>query len=527
MDYADVKRKILRNSISNYLRIAIAMGLGLVTFRMLYQGLSNEDFGFWALLWSLFGYGVMMDFGMGFAAQKKTAELSAKEDWEGLSVVLSTIFFMYLGIAAVIALIGWFGQDHIVRIFNVSEANIPKFKTALVIFFIGVGLNFPFGIFPEVLKGQQRIVATNYIIIVFRIINVSLLWAALHYDMGLLWVLGFALFCTIAPDIISAFFALRWMPEVRIAPRFFRRNMMTETLSFSLVTYVITMTNLLLAKSDQFVLSVTLPVAILALYQAAAKVAEIYQMFTKQLQETLSPAAAHLHAKGESGALQDLLRQATRLSVMVGTPLYLLCAFYLRELVMLLTGDATPAPATIWAGQILLLWFYCSSITHSVCKRIFVVTGHHRRLLWLGLGEAALNIGLSVGFVLWIREAHGAQFAILGVCFGSLIPSLIFGWLFLWPWAAKESGLGYFGLIGEVLVPVWIGSVPMLVGLTLAQMQWTWAARPNFFWVMGESVIALGVALGGLWFRGMKEGERAKFRGLLGRFRRSQPPAQT
>lgn len=512
MDYADVKRNILRNSISNYVRIVVAMGLGLVTFRLLYQGLSDEDFGFWALLWSLFGYGVLMDFGMGFSAQKRTAELSAKGDWETLGQVLSTIFFLYLGIAVVIFGIGWFGQDQIVRIFKVSPENVGRFKLILVIFFGGVGLNFPFGIFPEILRGQQRIVLCNYIIVGFRVLNLALLWAALRYDWGLLWIFVSALFCTTAPDMLSAVFALRGMPQVRLRPGNFRWAMVVETLSFSLITYVITMTNLILAKSDQFILSVTLPVAMIAVYQAGAKVAEIYQMFTKQLQDTLAPAAAHLHAIGESGAIRDMLRNMTRISVMVGTPLFLLCAFYLRELISLLTGDAVPARDSVLAGEVILLWYYTSIITHSVAKQIFVVTGHHMRLFWLGLAETTLNVVISVALVLHWKS-------IIGVCFGSLIPSLIFGWLFLWRMAAKEVGVGYFRLIGEALLPVWVGCLPMLAALAFVQVGWGWAARPNFLIVAGESCLALAIALGGLWWRGMRDGERRRITGLLRKVR--------
>lgn len=515
MEYTDVKRNILRNSISNYVRIVVAMGIGLVTFRLLYQGLSDEDFGFWALLWSLFGYGVLMDFGMGFSAQKRTAELSAKGDWETLSQVISTIFFMYLGIALLIFGIGWFGQDYIIRIFKVSPENVGRFKLILVIFFGGVGLNFPFGIFPEILRGQQRMVLCNYIIVFFRILNLALLWAALHYGWGLLWIFAAALFCTTAPDMLSAVFALRGMPKVRLRPGNFRWAMVVETLSFSLITYVITMTNLLLAKSDQFVLSVTLPVAMIAVYQAGAKVAEIYQMFTKQLQDTLSPAAAHLHAKGDSGAIRDLLRNMTRLSVMVGTPLYLLCAFYLRELISLLTGDAVPARESVWAGQIILLWYYTSVITHSVSKQIFVVTGHHMRLFWLGMAEAGLNVALSVGLVLYLKS-------IIGVCFGSLIPSVLFGWFFLWRMAAREVGVGYFVLIRETLLPVWIGCLPMLGVLAFAQVGWHWSARPHFLYVAGESCVALAIAFGGLWWSGMRDGERQKFRDRFNKFRKAR-----
>ena len=42
----------------------------------------------------------------------------------------------------------------------------------------------------------------------------------------------------------------------------------------------------------------------------SAKVAEVFAQFTKQLQDTLSPAAAHLHASGDHDSLRDLLLAA-------------------------------------------------------------------------------------------------------------------------------------------------------------------------------------------------------------------------
>ena len=71
-----LRRKIWLNSISNYLRTGLRMVLGLLMFRVLYpkpggHGLTKEEFGFWSLLWSVFGYGILMDFGFGLAAQRK------------------------------------------------------------------------------------------------------------------------------------------------------------------------------------------------------------------------------------------------------------------------------------------------------------------------------------------------------------------------------------------------------------------------------------------------------------------------
>src|ERR1051326_86540 len=99
MTSEDVKRNIWRNSISNYLFLVLRLGLGLVVFRMMYQSLAAEEFGFWALLWSVFGYGILLDFGFGFTAQKRVAELCVKRDWDRLSRVLSTLFSTYVAVA--------------------------------------------------------------------------------------------------------------------------------------------------------------------------------------------------------------------------------------------------------------------------------------------------------------------------------------------------------------------------------------------------------------------------------------------
>src|SRR5688572_33203251 len=91
----EVKRHIYRNSISNYIFLFVRLGLGAVLFRFIFQKLPAEDFGFWSVLWSMLGYGILLDFGFGFTAQKRVAELCVKRDWNCLSRVLSTIFYTY------------------------------------------------------------------------------------------------------------------------------------------------------------------------------------------------------------------------------------------------------------------------------------------------------------------------------------------------------------------------------------------------------------------------------------------------
>lgn len=73
-------------------------------------------------------------------------------------------------------------------------------------------------------------------------------------------------------------------------------------------------------------------------------------------------------------------------------------------------------------------------ITHSVSKRIFMMSGHERRLMWLGLGEAGMNLALSLMLVLLFQKV--VSFAV-----ESLVPSVFFGWCLLWPWVARDVSL--------------------------------------------------------------------------------------
>ena len=132
-NYAEVKRNIWSNAVSNYVRTVLGMIVGLLTFRMLYQAFSKEQFGFWSLLWSVFGYGILLDFGFGFAAQKRVAELSVKQDWDKLSRVLSTILFFYFGVATMIAVVVLLGSGHIIGLFGVSPENSEDFRRVLEI----------------------------------------------------------------------------------------------------------------------------------------------------------------------------------------------------------------------------------------------------------------------------------------------------------------------------------------------------------------------------------------------------------
>jgi O-antigen/teichoic acid export membrane protein len=501
----EVKRHIYRNSISNYMFLIVRLGLGAVLFRLIFQGLPKEDFGFWSVLWSMLGYGILLDFGFGFTAQKRVAELCAKRDWTCLSGVLSTIFYSYVVVALVIIVGGWFAAPWIVGALKIHPDNFERYTVALRIFLVGVGFAFPLGIFPEMLRGQQRIFLANNLQLASYILSFVCILFALVNNWSLIWLFVFSLGGTLLGDFLCGFAAMKRMPKVVITPALFSRGMIRETARFSIYAYITTLTTVILTRTDQIIISTGLAVAAVAIYQAGAKVAEMFSGFALQIAETLSPAAAHFHATGGRAELRSLLIKGTRFTVLLATPLYLCCVFFLPALLRLLTGEKLGgSEQTYWVGQVLLLWSYMTVLTQSVSKRIFMMCGHEKRLMWLGVGEALLNLGLSVGLLMIFKN-------VLSVAVGSLIATCFFGWFFLWPWAAKEAGISGWKLARVGIIPAWVACCPLIALILIIRTLPQLSFADSFQTFFVEGAIAGVVAAMGLWRLALNDQERAQF----------------
>lgn len=496
---------------SNYARVALRLVLGLLTFRLLYRGLTAEAFGLWSLLWSVFGYGVLLDFGFGAAAQKRVAHSLATKDWDTLSRALSTILCLYTIVALLIAGAGYALSESLLRGIGVASESLGEYLFSTRLFFAGMAIGFPLGIFAEVLRGLQQTHVANRLAIASLIANAVLIALGIWLGWGLPVFFFIALACVLLPDLMAGVLALRSLPGVKLHPRHFSCAQLLETSRFSLFVWASTLSHLMRAKTDQLVIAVFLSLPGVALYQAAGKVAEMMTTVTRQVAEALTPAAAYFHASGETAQLRTIFLQGLRATVALATPLYVLAAVHLDVILWVLTGEAEVAPV-VWAtGQVLLFWCYQQTLTHLVFRRIFVMCGMERPLMWQSLAETVLNLALSIVFTLWWRS-------ILGVAAGSAIPAVLFGWGVLWPWALRRTGLSGRALFRQALAsPLLAGGCMLAVGLAVIRI-----GQPSTFLghLLGLTLTGCTGALSS-WYLVLSPDERrrltSRMRGILGR----------
>ncbi|MCK4955996.1 MAG: hypothetical protein KAS49_00060, partial [Candidatus Cloacimonetes bacterium] len=62
-----LRKTMIVNTTSNYGKLILSIIVIVFLTRILFMGLSREEYGIWALLWSIFGYSLLLDFGFGAA----------------------------------------------------------------------------------------------------------------------------------------------------------------------------------------------------------------------------------------------------------------------------------------------------------------------------------------------------------------------------------------------------------------------------------------------------------------------------
>jgi hypothetical protein len=186
------------------------------------------------------------------------------------------------------------------------------------------------------------------------------------------------------------------------------------------------------------------------------------------------------------------------------------------QLLWVLTGRPSN-PQTFWTGEVLLLWGYTTILTQSVSKRIFMMTGHERRLMWLGMGEALLNLALSIGLLHYYRN-------VVCVAIGSLVATFIFGWFSIWPWAAREANLTGWCLARTVLFPTWLACLPIVALILFGRHLTTPDFGRSIYALLTQGVVVSVIAALCLWRIALRPGEREKFgAALIKLFNRTTP----
>ncbi|NQZ56786.1 MAG: polysaccharide biosynthesis C-terminal domain-containing protein [Lentisphaeraceae bacterium] len=456
----NTQKVLLRNTITSYVDIILRMITGLLTTRFILDGLGKDLYGYWALLWTIFGYSLLLDFGFGTSVRKYTAEATVTKDFDKYNNFMSAILASY-GLMSLVILSGSLITAYFFpQIFpSIPAERLSYYRQVFIIFGIGISLVFPWGVLREILCGLNRNDLCNYINITSTIINVTGVYLIFYFNHSIMTLAIFTLTTNIFSSILAWILTKKHIPSFRLSFCNFKLSHVKEIGSFSLFAYFATIATLVLYRTDTIVLGLMLNMSSVALFNIGIKVPLMMEQLVSQFQKNLGPIAATLYKMEDFAQIKTICYHSTRIVAFLAAGMF--TTFFILIEPLLYIWLKVNDPISITIARITLISVLISVLFRSASFQFLQMAGKHKPMTYLLCIEALINIVLSIILI--------KHMGIIGVALGTLIPNAIISLFIVFPLFAKFSHTSILHYIKSIYIPISIAAVPLGLSLYFAK----------------------------------------------------------
>lgn len=434
-------RKLFNNAFSNYASMIISIVIAFVMAPVLVHKLGDTSYGIWVLIISITGYFSLLDLGMNRAIVRFVSMYEAKDEREELNYFFNTTLALYslLGLITIFLTVTVaFSLNYFIDL----KGNGFLAKLVIIIVGIDFAFTFPFGVMYAVLIARQEHTIANRINIGNTILRNLVLYAALLYYPSLLCVTFVHVTFNMTKNFRIYWQVRKSCPHIVYNRRLFDRSRIPQILNYSIHSFVVSVSSRVINFTDEIVVAIFLKVSDVTYYSIATSLVTYFEKLIWSGAGVFVPFISQLDANGEQEKVKN--------SFFCGSKYTLLMSLYIFAGIYLIGGDFV----SIWMGKkygdavtpilLVLAMAKVISLSQSMSVARFFGTSRHQLLSKLNMMEAVSNLMLSIFLV--------RSYGMIGVAYGTLIPSIICNGLLLPLVTFREFKLSFIDFLLKSLI---------------------------------------------------------------------------
>lgn len=390
---------IAKNTVTNYLTILVRTLQGLLVTRWMIGYLGDNGYGLWMLLWTFFGYALLMDFGVGIAGQKYTSQELFKKDIRHYNSIISMIFTFHALMALLIVLGTFIASFFLEKLFNVHDpVQLAYCKKCFFVFSLGSAALFPFGVLSEILVGLHKIYLNNYILSAGRLLELFGFMAILKNGGGLYAIIWFEVFVMGAERVAACFFATRSIPGFRMRLHLFDRAVFREVFGFSSGTYFISLAKLLRVQTRNPIISKYRGLDSVGVFNLSGRLSDLCKQAIGQYNNNVRPVTAQLFHRGRYRMLRVFIVKSMQWNMFMCC-LVVIPAIFLRDeaIFALFKKEVTPTIHTL--SLLSLFGTFSWLVVTQIPSSVLLMCEKHHLQAWTSMVEAVVVIVLNILFL--------------------------------------------------------------------------------------------------------------------------------
>jgi O-antigen/teichoic acid export membrane protein len=330
--------KIFKNTAYNIVGRFWGAVVALFLTPFIIRHIGVERFGVWAVVGVVTGYFGLLDFGVGASFVKYIAEFYTKKDYEKISQIVNTGFFVYLVFAVLSAaavmvmikpILGWLNIPARLH----AEGSLVMLMG--VILFAAANMMSPF---QAIQGGLQRMDVSNNVYMVVSIINVAGVILFLENGYGLIGLMinnAIIFFICAVSNVIIAF---RILPELRF--RFFGFNaaMFRRLLRFGYNIQIARISGMVANQIDKLLIVLFLSIGLVTFYQLGSSIVVSAVALASILTSALTPAFSEIEAMGQRARLIEAYLRSLKCISFFVAPLFIFLALLAPQIMHIWMG---------------------------------------------------------------------------------------------------------------------------------------------------------------------------------------------
>ena len=407
--------RVVQGTLTNGLGTLAGVAISLVLTPFLIRNLGLEAYGVWTLALTLTfvgGYMALSDLGVEVAAVRYIAEARSSGDTELANRVLSSSFFFFLAVAAILTPILVLAASGLTRLFSI-EGELRSDATLTFALIAGqLVFELPARAFVAVLAGAQRFGLYQGIELARVSLQACLFVVVIVTDAGIVGLGAATMASSAVVLVLAAGAALMTDRRLRVSPRNVSRGVLRSLLSFGGELLALRLVGTLYRQMDKLIVGIPLGPRAVTFYEVANKLHMAALMFQSISASALTPATAYVRTRKE--ILKDMYLRGSAYTVAISLPIAVAGLILTEPIIRTWLGEELTEATT--ASRIFLAYL-TFVVFHIVGTTMCVALGRVRFILYVATANLALNFVISVALV--------GPLEVNGVVLGTLIAEAI------------------------------------------------------------------------------------------------------
>lgn len=315
------RNELTIGALLSYASLIVGNAVSLVYTPIMIRILGQSEYGLFSLSNSLIGYLGVLDFGIGNAIVRYSAQYRALGNKDKEANLYGMFITIYSFLSFLVIIAGSFLVGNVQLFFSgsLSLQELNRIKIMLVLMIFNLAISFPFGIFSSVILAHEHFIFPKIIAIIRQLINPLVMLPLLLMGYGSIGLTIGTTILNIIFIIINVYYCFMKL-NVKIKFKFkqFDSELLIEIIGYSFYIFLNMVVDKIYWATDQIILGSVAGTATVAIYSVASTINNYYMNFSTAITSVFLPKVTRMVTmKVDNAVLSNLFIRIGRIQFMI------------------------------------------------------------------------------------------------------------------------------------------------------------------------------------------------------------------